>query len=549
VRIGPTGQADTPTHGPQLGSRLTVAGWQAVVLSVMGTMVLAGAAAGAVLLNRTDAVTRELTDDIQPARVSAYQLQGALRDQETSLRGYVIAADGQFLAPYVDGQRAERQAVEDITARLRDRVDLIADLTAIERAGAAWRSTYAQPLIGSVIPGAPNVVNASTAERGKIEFDHIRVLFDTQNADLAAARTVAVNQLDAMRSWRDRILIAMVAVFIAGAILLGLLMRRAVTRPLAVLAASCRQIAGGDFAYRIDARGAKDIRAIAGDVENMRGRIVTELDISRSDRARLAMQAEALDARAVELRRSNAELEQFAYVASHDLQEPLRKVASFCQLLEQRYGGALDERGIEYIGFAVDGAKRMQVLINDLLTFSRVGRVAVTHATVDLDATLDTALGNLAAAIEESKAQIVRRGGPLPQVIGDATLVTMLWQNLIGNAVKFQREDRVPHVVIDCERGTGDHDDHWMFSVTDNGIGIAPEFAEKVFVIFQRLHGRDAYTGTGIGLAVCKKIVELHGGTIGIDTSNSSGSRFWFTLPIAADSDETPVGATEGAHR
>jgi signal transduction histidine kinase len=549
VTMGPTGQADTTTDGRQLGSRLTVAGWQAVVLSVMGTVVLAGAAAGAVLLSRTDAVTRELTDDIQPARVSAYQLQGALRDQETALRGYVIAADRQFLAPYVDGQRVEQQAAEDITARLGARVNLISDLIAIERAGAAWRSTYAQPLISSVIPGAPNVVNASTAGRGKAEFDRIRGLFDTQNADLAAARTAAVNQLDAMRSWRDRILIAMVAVFLAGAILLGLLMRRAVTRPLALLAASCRRIAGGDFAHSIDARGAKDIRAIAGDVENMRERIVTELEISRSDRARLAMQTEVLDAQAVELRRSNAELEQFAYVASHDLQEPLRKVASFCQLLEQRYGSALDERGIQYIGFAVDGAKRMQVLINDLLTFSRVGRLNVTLATVDLDATLDTALGNLAAAIEESKAQIVRRGDPLPHVIGDATLVTMLWQNLIGNAIKFRHEDRVPHIVIDCERGTGDHDGQWMFSVTDNGIGIAPEFAAKVFVIFQRLHGRDTYTGTGIGLAVCKKIVELLGGTIGIDTGNSSGSRFWFTLPIAADSDETPVGATEGAHR
>jgi CHASE3 domain sensor protein len=131
VRIGPTAQANIPTHAPQLGSRLTVAGWQTLVLSVMGMVVLAGAAIGAVLLNRTDAVTRELTDDIQPARVSAYQLQGALRDQETSLRGYVIAADRQFLIPYVDGQRVEQQAAEDITARLGDRVDLIADLTAI----------------------------------------------------------------------------------------------------------------------------------------------------------------------------------------------------------------------------------------------------------------------------------------------------------------------------------------------------------------------------------------------------------------------------------
>jgi signal transduction histidine kinase len=549
VTTAPTRQANIPTHRPQLGSRLSVAGWQTLVLSVMGLVVLAGAATTAVLLNRTDAVTRELTDDIQPARVSAYRLQSALRDQETSLRGYVIAADRQFLLPYLNGQLVEQQADEDITARLGDRVDLIADLTAIERAGAAWRSGYAQPLISSVKPGAPNVVNTDIADRGKAEFDRIRALFDTQNAHLSAAQTVAVDDLDTMRSWRDRVLIAMVAVFVAGAILLAWLMRRAVTRPLAVLAASCRRIAEGDFAHNIVVRGSKDIHAIAGDVENMRGRIVTELDISRSDRARLAMQTEALDAQAVELRRSNAELEQFAYVASHDLQEPLRKVASFCQLLEQRYGSALDERGVEYIEFAVDGAKRMQVLINDLLTFSRVGRLNVTQSTVDLDTTLETALGNLAAAIEESGAQITRPDGPLPQVTGDATLMTMLWQNLIGNAIKFRREDRAPQVVIDCERGTGDHDGHWMFSVTDNGIGVAPEFADKVFVIFQRLHGREAYAGTGIGLALCKKIVELHGGTIAIDTTNSNGTRIWFTLPITAASDEPPVGAAEGAQR
>ena len=172
--------------------------------------------------------------------------------------------------------------------------------------------------------------------------------------------------------------------------------------------------------------------------------------------ARLAEQAVALDEQAVELRRSNSDLEQFAYVASHDLQEPLRKVASFCQLLEQRYADALDERGVEYIGFAVDGAKRMQVLINDLLTFSRVGRLKSTHQIVDLDTTLDAAARNLAVAIEESGAELVRRNRPLPEVVGDATLLTMLWQNLIGNAIKFRHEDRAPRVEIDCERGVGD---------------------------------------------------------------------------------------------
>ena len=165
----------------------------------------------------------------------------------------------------------------------------------------------------------------------------------------------------------------------------------------------------GNFGERIVARGPKDIRGIAVDVEDMRQRIVDELEASRTAR-------EALDEQAVDLRRSNAELEQFAYVASHDLQEPLRKVASFCQLLEKRYGDKLDERGAEYIGFAVDGAKRMQVLINDLLTFSRVGRLNATDTDVDLNATLDTALANLAAAIEESGAEVVRPRGGLPHV-------------------------------------------------------------------------------------------------------------------------------------
>jgi light-regulated signal transduction histidine kinase (bacteriophytochrome) len=262
----------------------------------------------------------------------------------------------------------------------------------------------------------------------------------------------------------------------------------------------------------------------------MRQRIVTELEVSRSARARLGEQA-------IELRRSNTELEQFAYVASHDLQEPLRKVASFCQLLEKRYGDQLDERGIEYIGYAVDGAKRMQVLINDLLSFSRVGRLGTTQTEVDLDTTLDAALANLALAITESDAEIVRPTQPLPRMIGDPTLLTMLWQNLIGNSIKFRHHDRPPRVVIACERGAGDFDGKWLLTASDNGIGIAEEFVDKVFVIFQRLHGRDMYTGTGVGLAICKKIVEHYSGAIWIDTSYTDGTRFEFTLPITAPQD------------
>ena len=384
------------------------------------------------------------------------------------------------------------------------------------------------------------------AERGKTEFDRIRALFDRQNESLAAVRTEGISQLDQIRGWRDGVLATLVATFFAMAVALAVLVRRAVTRPLDALAAACRRITEGNFRERITPRGPKDIRGIALDVEEMRQRIVDELEGSRSARA-------ALDEQADELRRSNAELEQFAYVASHDLQEPLRKVASFCQLLERRYGNQLDERGAEYIGFAVDGAKRMQALINDLLTFSRVGRLNATHTEVDLNTALDTALDNLSAVIEESDAEIVRPKQPLPTVDGDPTLLTMMWQNLIGNALKFRREGTAPRIVIACEQRSGAHDPEWLFSVSDNGIGIAEEFADKVFVIFQRLHVREVYSGTGIGLALCKKIVEHHGGSIWVDTSGTTrpqGARILFTMPAlsTAEPDKIPTPLLEGTH-
>ena len=539
--------ADTATivSGGSLRPNLTVQGWQNLVLSIMGAIVLAGAVAGAMLVSRTDQLSRELSDDIQPARVAAYQLQGALRDQETAVRGYVIGADSQFLRPYNDGLQAEIAAAQDIRQLVGDRPDVIADLDAIERASAAWRTTYAQPLIVSVAPGVPTVVSSETADRGKAEFDRLRVHFDAQNQDLAMARADHLRELAHTRHLRNSVLAAMFAVFFTTAILLAVLMRRAVTRPLHALATACRRITEGKFSEAILPRGPKDVRSMAIDVDNMRQRIVDELDTSQSARKRLAEQAQALDLQAAELRRSNAELEQFASVASHDLQEPLRKVASFCQLLEKRYGDKLDARGVEYVGFAVDGAKRMQMLINDLLAFSRVGRPGAMYTTVELDSALDAALANLAAAIEESNAEIVRSRG-LPSVRGESTLLVLLWQNLIANAVKFRRDDHAPRIVIECQHNSDDRDDEWLLSVSDNGIGIAEEFADKVFVIFQRLHGRDAYTGTGIGLALCKKIVEQHGGTIWVDTSYTEGTRVRFTMPTAVE--QTPADILEGTH-
>lgn len=522
------------------GGQLTVQGWLNVVLAVMGILVLAGAFAGAILMNRTDAVSRELIEEIQPSRVAAYRLQAALRDQETAVRGYAIAADEQFLEPYYEGQQTEREAAEEIREHVGDHANLIADLDAVEQATAEWRANYAEPFIRSLNQAGPGpaVIDNDLVQRGKERFDNIRALFHVQNVDLAAARTAGVKELDEVRGWRDRVLAGIIVTFFVTALALAILARSALVRPLSALAASCRRITEGHFDERIVAQGPRDVRSMASDVEDMRQRIVEELEASRAAR-------EQLDEQAVELRRSNAELEQFAYVASHDLQEPLRKVASFCQLLEKRYGDKLDERGVEYIKYAVDGAKRMQVLINDLLTFSRVGRLSAAHTDVELDEALDAAVSNLETSIEESGAEIVRPEEPLPQVLGDPTLLTMLWQNLIGNAVKFRKPDTTPRIVIECQRGTGDRDGQWVFTVSDNGIGIAEEFSQKVFVIFQRLHGREAYSGTGIGLALCKKIVEYHGGSIWIDNTYTEGTRFRMTLPVAVH--EQPEVVLEGA--
>ncbi|MBX9635623.1 MAG: hypothetical protein K2X44_11635 [Magnetospirillum sp.] len=227
-----------------------------------------------------------------------------------------------------------------------------------------------------------------------------------------------------------------------------------------------------------------------------------------------------------DLARSNADLEQFAYIASHDLKEPLRNIASYVQLLQRRYQGRLDPDADAFIGYTVDGVRRMQSIINELLAYSRIGTGQLTLVPVQAGILVSTALAHLKGVISEAQA-VVEVKGPLPVVEADAAQLGSLFQNLIGNALKYRREDVRPEVVIGCE----DRGGQWAFFVQDNGIGIDPQYHSQIFDLFKRLHPRDHYPGTGIGLAICQRVVERHGGRIWVESEAGRGSTFWFSLP------------------
>jgi PAS domain S-box-containing protein len=248
------------------------------------------------------------------------------------------------------------------------------------------------------------------------------------------------------------------------------------------------------------------------------------VEAHKQERQRQAMAAD-LQLKTAQLEASNNELQSFAYVTSHDLQEPLRMITSYLQLLERRYGESLDDNAREFIGYAVDGARRLQRLIKDLLEYSRVGTRGKPFAPTDMEKVLADALANLTVAIADARAAVVH--DPLPLVDADETQMVSLLQNLIGNALKYRAPDRPPEIAIHVERTGLD----WLFAVQDNGIGIDPQHFQRIFMVFQRLHGRQEYEGTGIGLAVCKKIVERHGGRIWVDSLPGRGSTFYFTLP------------------
>jgi signal transduction histidine kinase len=506
------------------GSRWPLGQIIGIGLLGLALILAAGIAVGAVTLGNLSTSRSRVVGTLDPAAFDSSQLYVAMLDQETGVRGYLLSGQHSFLAPYFDGEAAQKQQVASLRRLLTGMPTAQADLDrALDRVNH-WRSAYATPALARVrSSGKP--LPAANISAGKAAFDATRAPMSSLQSYLSAQRERAAARLSGDATVLDvtGIVLAIVLVLLVAVIALSL--RTVAIRPLARLAADARQVAGGDFEHDVDLSGPREVHQLAIDVNRMRERILSELSAVRSANI-------TLEERAQDLERSNAELEQFAYVASHDLQEPLRKVASFCQLLQRRYLGQLDARADQYIEFAVDGAKRMQALIDDLLAFSRVGRVEREPVLVSCASALSQARVNLTAEIRRAGASV--ESDQLPSVRAEMSLITSLFQNLLSNAIKFRRPDRPPAVRITA----ADQGELWLFSVTDNGIGIEPEYAERIFVIFQRLHDRTAYAGTGIGLAMCRKIVEHYGGTIWLDTTFRDGARFYFTLPVAPAADE-----------
>lgn len=500
------------------------------LVSAILAVVLAGVAvaAGLALAHQSSARSRVI-DQADPARLEAQVLLAAYVDEETGVRGYVLTGRPSFLQPYAD-------AVATVPGRRQRLAALVAGdpaaqrlLAATDAAAAAWVDDFAAPAIATTQAGSRAEASDAAQSAGKARFDTLRARFAALDGELLARRQGAVH---ALAGAADTVLVVLVvalgllaAALVAASVALGAW----VLRPLDALRRQVRRVASGELAATVVPAGPAELAALGADVEVMRRRIVDELHSVAATYGQLADANARLEAANADLERSNVELEQFAYVASHDLQEPLRKVVGFTELLQRRYGGQLDERADQYIAFASDGAARMQVLINDLLAFSRVGRSTAGFDDVDLGDALAAAVAALATAIEESGATLVVP--ELPVVRGDRTLLVALWQNLLGNAIKF-RAEAPPRVEVTCEAGAGS----WELAVTDNGIGIEPRFAERVFVIFQRLHAKDRYGGTGIGLALCKKIVEHHGGSIWVDTDHPGpGTRIRLSLPTTLE--------------
>jgi signal transduction histidine kinase len=416
-------------------------------------------------------------------RLSVLEFQ--VVDAETGERGYVLTADEAYLKTYADSITSIPQSLHALRRLTSDNPVQGANLDVLELRIGSRLGTLKEIISIRNRQGFAAAQAAIANGPGKQHMDQIRFEVTRMKEEESRLLLIRTAELD-VTTLRARLLIIFgEAVGFCFLLLAGAVIRQEMTKR---------------------GRSEEEIRLLNAGLER-----------------RIAERTRELVARSRDLERSNLELQQFAYVASHDLQEPLRTISSFTQLLAKRYREQLDDKAREFIDFAVDGCKRMQTLINDLLSFSRVGTEAKPLQPVRGELILDRALKSLCVAIQESGAQIHR--DPLPVVMADEVQLTRLFQNLIANSIKFRGQQPL-RIHISAQRQNAG----WTISVRDNGIGISPEHRDRIFAIFQRLHTSKEYSGTGIGLAVCKKIAEHHGGAISVRPAPEGGSIFSFTI-------------------
>ncbi len=515
----------------------------ALILAVAAVLIVLGTVA-AIAATDSNRHIDTILDKTGPMRAAGESLNTAVVDQETGIRGFAISGREENLQPYNDGLAAQNRLIGDIDRLAGDDDGIRTALADVRQRADAWRAAVAEPVLAAVRADGPEAGQALIEAATTTEFGALRDSIQRLQAEIYVERQQSAAAARQTGSTLVAIEIAAAAIIVLAGAALLLLLDRMVSKPVVNLAEQVREVAAGAYDKKITSGGSPELRTLADDVDGMRRQIAAELSEVRETRAQVEWVNDQLKVQAEELTRSNRDLEQFAYVASHDLQEPLRKVASFCQLLQRRYAGQLDERADQYIAFAVDGAQRMQRLINDLLAFSRIGRLTSGFTDVDLNRVLTEVRSQLEVRAG-ADAEISWAG--LPTVEGEEPLLTTLFVNLIGNSLKFRRPDVPPVIRVTAE--PGEDGKEWRINVRDNGIGIEAEFADKVFVIFQRLHARDAYEGTGIGLAIVKKIVEYHGGRIWLDLDVDEGTSINFTLPapIGITLPESPAAAEDSS--